>query len=397
MAYTMRLLLRFSLARVSRRIPILVCLALAMSIVPFGYGTQGTATPAPPSGQAQPATQAAPVPQKAQAPEPPPIDQGLLRVQSAVAAIKAPEPRAVAATLGVELRKEAGTSCTAAGSQLQEVGALEGGRLPQLVLIRRLSEADPESGPQPSASWGLFLLAWDGAGWKASRLGVITESCQVQVIQLARRRRAIAVVTPREEDDLLYPAIYGLKGHEAALLWDGQSESSLFHAEAKSAIEFRQVGGVAQMIVRGRADPGLLDFAPNGRRGFEVTTEYHWDGRAYVPGQTQFSANPDYTLYQFIAALHLHDFHAAYALVDPTKFMHAEGPTVDTFRQYVQKNWPEFLDDQIFVARETRTTPADEFAFTLPAKHYIYRPAFSADGKHLTGLVRETEAATDNP
>lgn len=375
----------------------MVCLALALSLVSNGHASQATGASRQPAGQAPPATQDAPAAQQAEAPEPPPVDQDLLRVQSALAAVKAPNVRALAAALGLELRKEVDTTCSAAGSRLEEVGDLDGGRFPEVVLIRQLSELDASGGPPPSESWGLFLLAWGGAGWKASRLGAITESCQIQVIQLARRRRAIVVITPREEDNLLYPAVYGLKGHEAALLWDGQSDNSLFHGTAQSVVKFRLTGTAAEMVITGRADPGLLDFASGGRRGFEVTTEYHWDGRAYVPGQTHFTANPDYTLYQFIAALHLHDFRAAYALVAPAKFMHADAPTVDTFRQYVQKNWPEFLDDQIFVALETRASTADDFAFILPEKHYVYRPAFSADGKLLIDLVRETEAAADNP
>ncbi len=393
----MRLSSNGFLALIAPRILILLLVPVGLSLTLDGRASQASGTSQEPAVQTAPGVQSAPEQAKAEPPESEPVDQGLIQVQADVATVKSSDVRSLAASLGLEIRRETATTCSASGSRLEDFGDLGGERLPDLILIRRLSEPEPEGGPQPAASWGVFLLSWDGGRWQASRLGGVTDSCQLQAIQLARRRRGIALVTPGDEDGVLFPAVYSVRDHKAALLWDGQADNSLFHGAAHSVIKFRQAGAAAEMIVTGRADPGLLDFAPDGRRGFDVTTEYRWDGQAFVPGQTRFSANPDYVLYRFIAALHLRDFRAAYALVDPAKFMRADAPTLDTFRQFVEKNWPEFLDDQIFVARARDANAADDFAFALAAKHYAYDPTFSADGKLLVGLERETEPATEGP
>jgi hypothetical protein len=146
------------------------------------------------------------------------------------------------------------------------------------------------------------------------------------------------------------------------------------------------------MIQSGRADPGLLQFEPGGHRGFNATCVYHWDGQAYVPVRTEYSPGPDNNLYRFIAALHLHDFRSAYALIDPGKFLKTDAPSLEQFRQMIEENWPEFLDDRVFQAREADATSPDALAFELPDKHYVYRPTLSHDGKFLlTGLERKVE------
>jgi hypothetical protein len=356
-----------------------------------GFGIAANRSFALPAGQAAPQTQTTPAQEK---PEAPPPDEGLIQVQDSLASITLAEPKAVAGALHLGLHKETEARCTEAGSRLEDFGDLDGDRAPELVLLQFLAEPGSAGEEPPAPSWGLFLLAWDGAQWKASRLGDITESCQLQIVKSSRRgQRSIAVVTPSGDNARLYPAVYGVKSHAATLLWDGAAEDSRYHGLAHSVFRFRDTGTGSEMTVTGRADPGVLDFAPGGRRGFAITEDYRWDGRAFIPGQIRYSANPDYTLYRFIAALHLRDFRAAYALVDPAPFMKTNSPTVDTFRQYVEKTWPEFLDDQIFEARETRATSGGDYAFTLPEKHYLYEPRFSSDGKLIIGLERRTEPA----
>jgi hypothetical protein len=206
--------------------------------------------------------------------------------------------------------------------------------------------------------------------------------------------RCIAVVNVMGEEALPYPAIFRVREHEAALVWDSQGEDNRYNALAHAQIEFQDNAKLDQtdMIVTGRADPGLLQFQPGGHRGFSARCVYHWDGQAYVPDQTEYSPGPDNSLYRFIAALHLHDFRSAYALIDPGKFLKTDAPSLEKFRQMMEENWREFLDDQIFQAREPEAGSPDTLAFELPEKHYVYLPTLSTDGRFLLlGLEREVE------
>jgi hypothetical protein len=186
-----------------------------------------------------------------------------------------------------------------------------------------------------------------------------------------------------------------VRAHEAGLLWDSQVGDNRFNPLVQGRIEFQDDPKLDQtvMIETGRADPGLLEFEPGGRRGFAARCVYHWDGEAYVPVQTEYSPGPDNSLYRFIAALHLHDFRGAYALIDPGKFLKTETPSLEQFRRVIETHWREFLDDQVFQAREAKAGSPDALAFELPDKHYIYLPTLSDDGKFLlTGLERTVEA-----
>ena len=146
------------------------------------------------------------------------------------------------------------------------------------------------------------------------------------------------------------------------------------------------------MIEIGQADPGLLEFQPNGHRGFSEKCVYRWDGNGYVPDRTEYAAGPDYTLYRFIAALHLRDFRSAYGLIDPVSFLKTDAPSLVAFRRVIEKTWPEFLDDKVFQAREATAGSPDALAFELPEKYYVYRPKLSNDGKfRVLGLERRIE------
>jgi hypothetical protein len=205
------------------------------------------------------------------------------------------------------------------------------------------------------------------------------------------------------EDDppTAYPAVFQIQDHAAKLAWDAQADDSRYASLIGSQVSFRESGGApAEMIVTGRADPGLLQFERNGHRGFKARAVYRWDGRAYVPAKTEYSANQDYTLYRFISALHLHDFRSAFALIAPAQFPGLDSPTLEAFRHLIQETWPEFLDDHVFEAPEAPAGSAENYVFVLPLsdKQYVYRPSFSSEGKFLlTGFKRTEEALPVEP
>jgi hypothetical protein len=69
-----------------------------------------------------------------------------------------------------------------------------------------------------------------------------------------------------------------------------------------------------------------------------------------------------------------------------------DAPSLEKFRHMVEENWPEFLDDQVFQAREASAGSPEALAFELPEKHYVYRPTLSDDGRFLlTSLERKVE------
>jgi hypothetical protein len=146
---------------------------------------------------------------------------------------------------------------------------------------------------------------------------------------------------------------------------------------------------VLQMVADGRADPGLLVFPKTGSRGFDAQSVYHWTGNAFDPVKTEYTANRDFTLYRFIAALHLRDFRIAYSLTDPAKFLKTDKPTLEAFRKMIQDQFPEFLDDRIFKAPESGAA-ANTFQLNLEDKVYVYTPSFSGGTPFLlTGLGRQ--------
>jgi len=212
--------------------------------------------------------------------------------------------------------------------------------------------------------------------------------------------RQIVLVTYAGTSEIPYPAIFQIKDHAAVLLWNGRAEENEYQGYAQGKIEFRdtQAGGAPQMIVSGHADPGLLHFPNDTNRGFGVQAIYVWTGTGYLPHKTEYSANEDYTLYEFISALHLHDFRSAYALIDGPKFLKTDAPSLEIFRKLVEGSWPEFLDDQIFEALNPspRGTNAFEFELTEGDKHYVYMPSFGTDSKHLlSGLERHEVPGAD--
>jgi hypothetical protein len=264
--------------------------------------------------------------------------------------------------------------------------------------------AGTEVTPAPDSRplWAVYLLSWDGAHWKASRLLAGVEKFSPLVINLGPPvGRGLAMVVQEDDPATASPVIFQVKDHAATLLWDAQADDSRYHPLLDGKVSFQDhADAPAEMIVSGRADPGFLQVDPKGHRGFQARAVYHWDGKAFIPAKTEYSANQDYTVYRFISALHLHDYKSAYALVVPAEFLKTDSPTLDAFRHLIQDNWPEFLQDEVFQALEPPAGSPDEHLFVLskPDKHYVYHPVFSNDGKFLlTGLTRTQETLPAEP
>jgi hypothetical protein len=322
----------------------------------------------------------------------------LAGIRAVLANVSSPDLGVLGQAFDTSVKKQDEASSKSSAVELIELGDLDGDGVFEIALkmpASGASQEDAQAQPSPVSLRGLYLLSWDGTHWKASRLAAPAESLQFKVVRLGKSAgRGIAVVNLVGEGAAPYPAIFQLQEHEAVLLWDSQAGDNRYNAPEHGQIEFQDDPKLDQteMIVTGRADPGLLQFQPGGHRGFSARCLYHWDGQAYVPARTEYSPGPDYSLYRFIAALHLHDFRSAYALIDPGKFLKTTAPSLEQFRQMIETNWPEFLDDQVFQAREANAGSPDALAFELPDKHYVYRPTLSNDGKFLlTGLERMVE------
>jgi hypothetical protein len=341
--------------------------------------------------------------------EPPPAE-----TQATQTAPDALLPQITAALQGVTTRDVAalskalhigekleGAATGAPPNTLVAVGDLDGDGVPEMLLkwaipdVFEGAEVTPAPDSRPLQS--VYLLSWDGARWKASRLVTGVEDFTPILINLGPPvGRSLAVVIQEGDSQSAYPAIFQIKDHAATLLWDAQGDDSRYEPLLQGRVNFQDhADAPAEMIVTGRADPGLLQVKPRGRRGFQTRAVYHWDGKAFIPAKTEYFADQDYTVYRFISALHLHDYRSAYALVVPAEFLKADAPTLDSFRHFIQDNWPEFLQDEVFEAPEPPAGSPDEHLFVLPKpdRRYVYHPVFSSDGKFLlTGLTRTQEA-----
>ena len=372
-----------------------VCAMTAPSFARSGQGSSAPQSPPPQAQEPTPSSENNPADHEAETP-----DETLANIQSAVDAVSVPKVQALSEALGIGIKHKGDQSSAAWASSLEELGDLDGDGVSE-VGLRWLSAEASDQGPAGAAerrmSWRLFLLAWDGQKWRVSEMGGPTERVQLEVIRLGSPpRRGIAVVVTEGEEASPYPAVYEVKDHEAALTWDGKADESRYESYPHGHIEFSDVGAgdLTVMTASGHADPGLLVFPKEGARGFEAKSTYRWDSQGYVPVKTEYAPTPDYTLYRFISALHLHDFRGAYALIDPSKFLKTDTPALDQFKQLVETAWPEFLEDNVFEAPDAKPGSPNPYAFVLGQadKKYVYKPSFSAGTKPLlTGLEREEE------
>ncbi len=353
-------------------------------------------------------------PAQEEGPEPPPAetqtartnpDALLPQITAAIQGLTTPDVAALAKALHLGEKLE-GTAPGAPPNTLSPVGDVDGDGVPEMLLKWAIPDETVGGEIAPAADsrplWGVYLLSWDGARWKTSRLVTGVEDFITILINLGPPvGRGLAVVIQEGDSQTAYPAIFQVKDHAAVLLWDAQADDSRYAAFLGGRVSFQDhADAPAEMIATGRANPGFLQVEPKGHRGFQAHTVYHWDGKAFIPAKTEYSANQDYTVYRFLSALHLHDYRSAYTLVVPAKFLEAESPTLDAFRQFIQDNWPEFLQDEVFKAPEPPAGSPDEHLFVLskPDKRYVYHPAFSRDGKFLlTGLMRAQEGLPAEP
>jgi hypothetical protein len=336
-----------------------------------------------------------PLPETKASPAPP--DSLLPQINAAIQGVTVPDAAALAKALRVGETPEGG----APPNTLAPIGDVDGNGVPEMVLKWAIPDvaAGAEVAPAPDSSplWAVYMLSWDGAHWKASRLVTGAEDFHLAMINLGPPvGHAVAVLMRDGEPSVPHPAVFQFKDHLATLLWDAQSDDSRFQPLLQGEVSFRDhEGAPTEMIQTGRADPGFLHVAPSGHRGFEARAIYHWDGKGFIPAKTEYSANQDYTIYRFISALHLHEYASAYALVVPAKFLNADAPTLDAFRHLIQDDWPEFLQNEVFEAPEVPAGTHDDHIFVLPKADGIkvYHPVFSSDGKFLlTGLTSNREA-----
>jgi hypothetical protein len=347
-------------------------------------------------------------------PEPPPLETGITqkgpdtflpKITAALEGVTTPDVTALAKVLQSGEKPE-GTVRSAPSNSLVPLGDLDGDGVPEMLLKWAIPDvvvaADVAPAPDSEPLWSVYLLSWNGAHWKASRLMNGVEDFTPVMINLGPPvGRGIAVVIQDAESQIPYPAVFQFKDHAATLLWDAQADDSRYEPLLQGHVSFEDHGkAAAEMIVTGRANPGFLQVDPNGHRGFSGRAVYHWDGKAFAPAKTEYTANQDYTVYRFISALHLHDYRSAYALVDPAKFLDSSPSTLDAFQKFIQDKWPEFLEDAVFEAPEPPAgSPGDPiFVLAKPGRRDVYHPVFSSDGKFLlTGLTRTQEAAPAEP
>jgi hypothetical protein len=314
-------------------------------------------------------------------------------VESATKSVVTPDVGLLAKSLNVESGNPGEPGATK--SALRVLGDLDGDETPEVVFrwsrIERYKLANPDVGPVPA--WVMFLLSWDGAHWRATELTNGEGVSGVETIPGLFPRDAVVVVdgvTARP-----YPVIFQFQDHSATLSWDSRADESLYQGYAQGSVQFKErEGAPPAMIVTGRADPGVIHFQQGGQRGFDAATVYFWEQGAYVPKRTEFEENEDYTLYRFIAALHLRDFKAAFACIDPAKFLDGTVKSPEALRKEVDDSWPELTGNSIFDAVESGDDKANQFALALEKENvrYVYIPALSSDGKLLlTGMERRTQ------
>jgi len=325
---------------------------------------------------------------------------GTAAIQSVLDRVRTPRVQAVAEALGITLPRKHGRSVGPSGAGMEVIGDLDGDGVPE-VAVEWMPPVHRGARQQDRAP-ALNLLSWDGNRWRASHLMNVVNPFGLEVLPGSRGgARLVAVIVSVGVTRMPYPVIFQYWHHAAQKIWDSRSDSSLYTGYDYGAVRFKEggLGGFPEMVALGRADPGLLVFPkdphPNGR-GFEERATYRWRDNAYVPVGTRYERNEDYTLYRFIAALHLHEYKSAYSLIDPARFLNTRKPSLKLFRERIQKQWSEFLDDHIFEV-PAGAKGSEGHVFILPLANgaqFVYHPSVtSASPYRLTGLQRVKEKA----
>jgi hypothetical protein len=316
-------------------------------------------------------------------------------IQTAIGGVRSPSLQALAQALGMESDQIGQRAFEDSAIGMEPINGLGGGVSAVAVKWR---PANQGLNPQASDVPKVYLLSWDGTAWQASYLTAASDALTLQVLPTSESEAPLfAVIVYRGITAIPYPVIFRFQEHHASLVWDGRADSTSYTGYDYGSIQFERAAGgnVPVMVATGRADPGLLSFPTTQEepgRGFEVATAYVWKNGAYFPLRTEYTHNRDYVLYRFIAALHLHDYKAAYALIDPAQFLKTKKPSLDLFRERIQNAWPEFTDDKIFEVPAEAVKGLGSYAFVLRLGHgkmNVYHPAFtSSPAYRLTGLAR---------
>jgi hypothetical protein len=314
-------------------------------------------------------------------------------VERAVSGVRAGDPQALAGALHVLLAMEDSAGDDSVGPSLEPVGDLDGDGTLEYVYrwTGPIQQAAAQTAAPGEGVWDLFLLSWDGRRWRVSEL--LGGEGLYDLHPLARLGQSPGLAVIEGLGQVPYPVVFAFQNHAAALAWDSRSEESRYQGFSAGEVEFRNSGPnmPPEMLVAGKADPGLVHFPRAGSRGFGIATLYTWDGKAFVPRKTIYSPGEDHTFYRFVSALHLKDFRTAYSLIVPQEFLKSKEASPEAFRKYIESTFPEFLGDNIFEAGDSSPDAPDRFSFelTLDDLHYVYLPAYSDDGKFLlTGLER---------
>jgi hypothetical protein len=322
-------------------------------------------------------------------------EEAVREIGLALQEVTTPDAQAASQALATTVERLGGDAYAPVPGILADLGDLDGDGVSELALQwTRLPREAIESGADGPLAWVLLFLAWDGGRWRPDPMleGMEPLALQVRPV-LGPQAQGIIALVFAGRSAIPFPVIFKVRDHAAELLWDSRATESRYTGRAQGRVEFKDLNGdgAAEMITVGRADPGVLVFPLQGPRGFKIREVYAWDGHAYVPRQVEYGANPDYTLYQFIAALRRRDFRTAYALTVPSAILPGQEPSLEAFREHVRRTWPEFLSNQIFVVPDSNSSVPESFEFELRLdnKVYVYRPTFSADSKYLlTGLER---------
>lgn len=323
-------------------------------------------------------------------------DERVEAIQSAIGGVHTPNLQALAKALGLRSEQIGVKAFEDSEIGLEPIRIIKGSSVPAAVAKWRPSP--PGQNAQMEAESNLYLLCWDGRTWQASYLTPAINALTVQVLPVTENATPlIAVVLFRGMTAVPYPVIFRFRDFHASVAWDSRAPTSLYSGYDYGSIRFEEAqnADVPVMIAAGVADPGLLVFPSSSEqsgRGFQVATAYAWQNNAYVPIQTGFTHNRDYTLYRFISALHLHEYKTAYSLIAPKQFLGTDKPSLKLFRARVMKTWPEFTDDQIFEVPSGPEIKRGSHVFTLKLKDgkmYVYHPSFTSGPKYLlTGLKR---------
>lgn len=323
-------------------------------------------------------------------------------LQAVLKKIKTSKYSSLAKAFGLPASSESAETGIGATGAIENIGDLDGDGVDEAVLKWQppATSAQTAGNSEDAASRPAFyLLSWNSHEWLASKLVATDQPVLIQSLPVeSDGPRALAAIVVEGSEQISYPLVFKFERHRAVKVWDGQKDQTYYQGLPFSHVSFREAGGAVypNLIVSGQADPGVLIFPriEGGNRGFQAETVYVWKNSAYIPVKTEYSKDPDYTLYRFIAALHRHDFKSAYALVEPRAFIKNGKPSLDRFRKQIEKNWPEFLDDHVFDAVSSTGEPLAGHSFELRNEDKVkatFHPQFGPGPAFLiTGLKRST-------